>query len=1539
MVDNIKNISNYDYSEVDLVNNIQLSILSPNEILQMSVVPVDSTEINAGSNINIPQCNGVNDPRMGPLASDSKMLCPIDDQNHRDCPGYFGHILLAKPVFWPHFMDHIITILKYVCVNCSSLLIDKIGPSADYQLFSAALKLKGKHRYNKIKKINSKKICPCCNALQPSRFHREEAIQIIAEYKQSDIKDIIGGWSSGQKRYQFTAEKVRTIFQRITDNDVEIIGLSPKWSRPEWMVCSVFPVPPPCVRPSVRSDTNQRSEDDLTHKLLEIVKANRELAKKIDKNQSKDYIDAWVRLLQYHITTYVNNDISGIQMAKRRSGGQLKSVVARMKGKTGRIRGNLMGKRVDYSARSVISPDPMISIQEVGVPYKIAMDITFPEYVTKYNIDNMYELVRNGPYKYPGAKYIKKSDGGITILRVLEKQNRLDKVRLEIGWIIYRHLKDGDVVLFNRQPSLHKMSMMGHKVRVLPGYTFRLQLAVVSPYNADFDGDEMNLHAPQCIQTAIELEHLCLVPTQIITPQTNSPCIGVNQDSLVGAYLLTNDDVFLTKKQMMHILMWNETFAGTLPKPDHNKFWTGKQLISTILPNISLNMIDTDSEPHIKTVIKDGILVEGRLHKNSLGAGPGGIVHNIINDFNANDARLFLDSEQRMVCSFLLHYHSFSVGISDCIITNQVENEIHEIIRTKIDTALELLHQAHEGIMQLKYKPQPAEDFELQMNNILNNILYTTSKHVRNNLSKDNRLLALVASKSKGKSHNISQIVACLGQQNVTVQREDGISTKQRIPYNYGMIKGGYDGRSLPHFHRHDDSPAARGFCENSFISGLNPTEFFFHNTSGREGLTDTAIKTSETGYLQRKLMKSMEDAKIFYDSTVRGASKNIIQFVYGDDSMDPTKLERTVLSIFGMDDDTIEEKYRFTVDEEWELFVTPTVINQIKLNKDFYTAMDNEYEKIISYRNLLRNKVFKYPNSRKLDPSMVATKMPFKIKRIIDNAKNKFITKKGKSRLNPIDIIRRIDETLDEVTLIYGPNIKIKQSINDKHKTLLKVVLSSYLSPKQIIKYYNLDNDGFEYILLCIKNKMIFNFIETGEMVGPVAAQSIGQPTTQLTLNTFHSAGISQLTNVTTGVARIRELIQATKTPKGPSINIYLKDNYRFDIDKAEDVKNKIKQTSLKDVTLKTEIIYDSNSNSTYKGDDEFIQTYAEFMEDEKCYNESPWTLRIVLNREEMMDRNIQMLDVQTKLYEKFGNSLSCIFSDDNAKNLIMRLRIVNETNDNDEDEDIIFLLKSLEKTIMDNVNLRGISGIDNAIIPGIDGRPNLIEYDGDGKVHKVADDNGNMIFKKEILIKTDGSNLEEILQLPQVDTERTYTNHITETYELLGIEATRTLLIQELLEILMEECNIDTRHVELLVDTMTNKGSLMSIDRFGINRGDIGPLARSSFEVTEPQFTNGSTFGEVDNCKGVSARIMLGQLIEGGTGDFGLLLDEDMLLRNKFEIKKEEEDEEEEEEEEEDGEEEDDCNNINLDLNFNISTSNLSHKFKLESTEIEVI
>ena len=301
---------------------------------------------------------------------------------------------------------------------------------------------------------------------------------------------------------------------------------------------------------------------------------------------------------------------------------------------------------------------------------------------------------------------------------------------------------------------------------------------------------------------------------------------------------------------------------------------------------------------------------------------------------------------------------------------------------------------------------------------------------------------------------------------------------------------------------------------------------------------------------------------------------------------------------------------------------------------------MDQEYEKIIRYRELLRHNIYKYPNSRKPNHSVVLTKMPFKIMRIIDNAKNKFINKNGKTDLNPLYIIERIDEIISEVTMIYGPNIEFKNKLNDKHKTLFKIVLSSYLSPKQVIKYHNLSKEGFEYILLCIKNKMMFNLIETGEMVGPVAAQSIGQPTTQLTLNTFHSAGISQLTNVTTGVARIRELIQATKTPKGPSITIYLKDKFRYDIEKAEEVKNMIKQTSLKDVTLKTEII-NTPENDTYIEDNEFMSTYNDFLNEDNCFNESTWTLRIVLNREEMMDRNIQMIDIQSKLYEKFGSSL----------------------------------------------------------------------------------------------------------------------------------------------------------------------------------------------------------------------------------------------------------------------------------------------------------
>ena len=364
-----------DFSDVYKVVEVQFSIMSPDEILQNSVCPVIHYEINESSSMDTPKCSGPNDPRMGPASNNSSIVCPVDENTFKHCPGFFGHIDLAKPVFWPQYMSTIKTVLKLTCYVCSGLLIDQSADNNDRLVFDAAQRVKGRARFEKIKKhVNQKKVCVHCNAPQPTKWRTEHVTKMIAEFKAPDA-------SNGLRSVLFSAERVRGIFARITDDDVEALGFNRHYSRPEWMICTVLPVSPPAIRPSSsRVDSSQRSEDDLTIKLCEIVKYNRELAKKLANEVPYANIDEYIQLLQIHVTNMVNHDVyKGVYKVLRKSGAPIKSILGRFKGKTGRIRGNLMGKRSNFSARSVITGDPTISVEEVGVPYAIARNLTMPE--------------------------------------------------------------------------------------------------------------------------------------------------------------------------------------------------------------------------------------------------------------------------------------------------------------------------------------------------------------------------------------------------------------------------------------------------------------------------------------------------------------------------------------------------------------------------------------------------------------------------------------------------------------------------------------------------------------------------------------------------------------------------------------------------------------------------------------------------------------------------------------------------------------------------------------------------------------------------------------------------------------------------------------------------------------------------------------------------------------------------------------------------------------------------------------------------------
>ena len=807
---------------IEQVKGIRFCILSPREIRQMSVAEITKTDTYIGQD---PVINGLFDPRMGVI--DHNKVCHTCEHKNTFCPGHFGHINLAKPVFYIQFFDYVKKILKCVCWRCSKLLVDR---NSDAVKAILSKKYTRQKRWEMMYKLCSKvKRCgqetfDGCKAKQPDKIYREPIVKIVMEWKDLDTEN------DELKKQVMNAEEILKIFQRITDEDAEALGFHRKYNRPEWMICTVLPVPPPAVRPSVRTDTGLRSEDDLTHKLCDIVKNNNTLKAKIDKGSSKEQVDIATQVLQYHVATFIDNNIPGINPAQQRTGRLLKSLTERLKSKEGRIRGNLMGKRVDFSARSVITPDPNISIDELGVPIKIAMNLTFPEVVNKYNKDKLTQLIRNGPDVYPGAKCLRQ--GNRTFL--LKNKDR-GTIELNEGDVVERHMMNGDYVLFNRQPSLHRMSMMGHRVVVMPFNTFRSNPSVCPCFNSDYDGDEMNVHLPQSVVTMNELVELAAVPTQIISPRECKPIIAIVQDPPLGVFRLTKKHVTIGHKQFMNLMSLNPRYMGYVPEPAQTKGgvdkWTGRQMLSTIIPkNINIKSgnksYDGPDDKENFVVIENGEIKQGIVDKHIYQNRTRGLIHSIFNECGQDETRMFFDNTQRIICDWLVT-SGFSVGISDLIIDSATQENLKTTIYDMKVKVYDILSQVHTGKFENKSISNNNDFFEQQVNKILNE---ASSKAGNHSLSKiddiTNRMINMIRSGSKGNVINVSQMIACLGQVNV-----DG----KRI--NYGFEK-----RTLPHYAKDDDGPEARGFVESSFVKGLNPQEFFFHSMGGREGLIDKLL-------------------------------------------------------------------------------------------------------------------------------------------------------------------------------------------------------------------------------------------------------------------------------------------------------------------------------------------------------------------------------------------------------------------------------------------------------------------------------------------------------------------------------------------------------------------------------------------------------------------------------------------------------------------------------------------------------------------------
>lgn len=1436
----MKRIQTNDYANPSKIIGIQFSMLSPEEIRKNSVVEIVSRE----------SMGGLFDVKMGVL--EKGLFCPTDGLTYMDTPGYFGHMELAMPVLLIQHIKDIMKICKVVCYKCSKLLVNKNN-------FKHVAHMAPEERWQA---ISHNKVTRCgqdtedgCGCKQPDKIKQDGFATLLAVWEKIKVE----GGDTTTVTQKLSPERIYKMFKRISDEDVQFMGFHPLWSRPEWMVCYALPVPPPAVRPSVKHDAQQRSEDDLTHIYMNILKHNNILKEAIANNAKAQFIEKHYQLLQYFVTMIANNKASGTSPMGQNSGRTFQCISSRLNTKNGRVRGNLMGKRVDFSARSVITGDPNLSITQLGVPMKIAKNITRPCVVNERNRKFLTKLVQSGPDEYPGANRLERLNGDQVSLRYVDRNS----IVLEVGDKVHRHMMDGDYVLFNRQPSLHKMSMMCHEVKVMKkGDTFRFNVAVTNPYNADFDGDEMNMHMPQ--STSAETELMCLpaVTEQLISPSKNAPIIGIFQDSLLGCFRFTRENVKLTPQECMNLLMMCKRVDATCfdkKKTQYSSF----EILSHIFPPLSvkLNTKNHSEESKNQTIrIQNGRYIGGQLEKTVLGSATKGILHRIINNFNNPTCVQFIDDLQNIITEYM-KTSSFSVGISDLIANKKTKQEISQVVNKQKSDVNDLIQELHLGIYENTSAYTNAMDFETRVNNILNKATEQAGKIGRNSLSKQNRFLMIVNSGSKGSPINISQMLSCLGQQSV-----EG----KRVPY-------GFEHRTLPHFSKYDDSPGARGFIENSFIGGLTPYEMFFHAMAGRIGLIDTAVKTSETGYIQRRIIKSLEDIYVTYDQTVRNHMGKIVQFSYGDDCFDSIKVENQPIKLVEMSIEDIYMHYDVIGLQEadtsklevMKVFTKSTAARMTKQRVATREHIRNLIERMIKNRDKLVKHVFQYKNEN-------VVRLPVAFSQLVKSVQGQM----------ELDETFTVDITPLELLDILEANYKRMMSYC-KHipeNPLFKIMYDFHLSPKDLLINRRFHKKAVHVLMDTIFLKFKQAIVHPGEMVGVIAAQSVGEPTTQLTLNTFHNVGVASKSNVTRGVPRIEEILRLTKNPKNPSLTVTLKPQDAENQDRAMKYANMIEHTCLQDLVKCVQIYFDPYDEQSIIEEDrpmlEQYFAYEKLVEDftNQQYTQegtkSKWIIRMEMDADTMLDKNIRMDDIYFAVNQSHAGKVSCVYSDYNDSKLIFRFRMqIKDTQKKGQanaetpmlldSADEIYHLKNFQELLLKRTILRGVEGISKVLPRKV---PN-----------QVVKDDGKYVRKDTWVLDTTGTNMLDVLGLTFIDAPRTYSNDIYEVYKTLGIEAARQCILTEFMDV-MEHSDVylNYHHLSVLCDRMTYNGKdMVAVYRSGFLKDNIGPIAKATFEMHTEMFLNAARHGQMDNMRGVSANVMCGQFGYFGTGAFNLILD----------------------------------------------------------------
>ncbi len=838
--------------KTEAINHIKFGVMNPEYVKALGVVKL--TVPDTYNEDGYPIDGGLLDQRLGVI--DPGLICKTCGARAKSCPGHFGRIELVRPAIHSEFGKTLYMILQSTCRNCNKLLLNdesiaKYGGGKPID--PDALVADGEEGATEVKSVMLKRLkdikrCERCGTQKKKLKFSLPTYFYVDDYK-------------------LKPNEIRDMVSKVSNDDLEILGVDAENARPEWLIIDILLVPPVNVRPSITLESGERSEDELTHKLVDIMRINQRLEQNLNAGAPQIIIDDLWELLQYHVTTYFNNETSNIPPARHRSGRALKTLTQRLKGKEGRFRYNLSGKRVNYSARTVISVDPNVDIDEVGVPFAIASKLTVPFYITEWNIEHAKKMLMSTDY--PAVLNVISKDGKRK--RVIETNKEEILKELAAGDVMERQLVDGDIVLFNRQPSLHRMSIMAHKAKVLPGKTFRINLCVAAPYNADFDGDEMNLHVPQTLEARAEAKILMMSSHQVFSPREGNVIIGTEQDGITGAYEMTAEGNYVTKEEAVYLL----ALAGVyeLPKEAKNGMYMARDVFSMLLPE-GLNFETETKKGHVK--IKDGKLVEGRLDNGTIGRGGNQLFMKIRADYGFEELKKFIYRSSKMVDAYVT-LMGFSLGVKEYVNDQRLVKDRERMLNETMEKIKKLIVDYNDGKLEALVGYTLKSSLERMIIAELNLVRDMAGKDIlkaKADMKENNTAMNMVSSGARGNILNVVQMMMFLGQQ---------------ATISGGRINRGYaTRRALPHILPGDLSPKGRGFITTSFYGGLDPIDLFMHAVGSRGSEIYKALLTARSGYLYRRLSNALQDYYVDVDYSVRDASNNLIETQYGGDMIDP---------------------------------------------------------------------------------------------------------------------------------------------------------------------------------------------------------------------------------------------------------------------------------------------------------------------------------------------------------------------------------------------------------------------------------------------------------------------------------------------------------------------------------------------------------------------------------------------------------------------------------------------------------------------------